>query len=489
MIGGSGWGVSGPVHQPRTIGTIPDDSLLEIFGFYVEVAYESYSPVEFSGIENLEAWLTLVHVCRRWRSLVFASPRRLNLRLVCTRRKPVREMLDIWPTLPIVVDDQHRGRLRPPWMKLAGVDSVIAALEHQNRVCQISLECLPSSQFFIFTEMMQEPFLGLTSLYLDARVESPMLHPDSFLGGSAPRLRSLTLKCIPLPELPTLLLSTKDLVELRLCDIPHSGYISPRAMVTCLSSLTRLEILELRFVSRQSSPNRSGRHWSSSTCIDLPALTRFSFEGANEYIDLVARINAPLLRHIRITFFDRPLFEISQLSQFIDRLEIFKMPHRAVVDFDCLCTDAKFSLVEDTAYGSTVMFPVSCATLEWQLPLMTALFGSSSSPFWLSSSEGLDIRATDEDLDENTDVQWLKMLQPFTAVKELRIDTHAALHLARTLQELAGQRAAEVLPTLQDVFIREYHLLGAAQEAMRPFIAARQLSGHPVTVHRWDSWE
>jgi len=260
-------------------------------------------------------------------------------------------------------------------------------------------------------------------------------------------------------------------------------------MVTCLSSLTRLEILELRFVSRQSSPNRSGRHLSSSTCIDLPALTRFSFEGANEYIDLVARINAPLLRHIRITFFDRPLFEISQLAQFIDRLEFFKMPHRAVVDFDCLCTDAKFSLVEDPAYGSTVMFPVSGATLEWQLPLMTALFGSPSSPFRLSSSEGLDIWATDEDLDENSDVQWLKMLQPFTAVKELRIDTHAALHLARTLQELAGERAAEVLPTLQDIFIREHHLLGAAREAMRPFITARQLSGHPVTVHRWDSWE
>jgi len=92
-------------------------------------------------------------------------------------------MLDIWPTLPIVVDDQRSGRYRQPYMKHVDVDGVIAALEHQNRVCQISLECLPSSLFFIFTEMMQEPFLGLTSLYLDARVESPMLHPDSFWVG------------------------------------------------------------------------------------------------------------------------------------------------------------------------------------------------------------------------------------------------------------------------------------------------------------------
>jgi len=396
-------------------------------------------------------------------------------------------MLDIWPTLPIVVDDHHSRRRQQPRME--PVDGVIAALEHRNRVCQISLGCLPSSLFPIFTGMMQESFLGLTSLHLDATVKSPMLHPDSFLGGSAPRLRSLTLHRIPFPELPTLLLSTKDLAELRLCDIPHSGYISPRAMVTCLSSLTRLEILELRFVSRQSSLNRSSRHLSSSTCIDLPALTQFSFEGANEYIDFVAQINAPLLRHIRITFFDRPLFDISQLTQFIGRLEIFKVPHRAVVDFESVYTDAQFSLVEDPAHGSTVTFPVSFATLEWQLPLMTALFGSSSSPFRLSSSEGLDIWATDAagaDLYADTDIQWLEMLQPFTAVKELRldVDAHAALSLGSTLQGLAGERAAEVLPALQDIFIDEDCLTGAAREAMRPFITARQLSGHPVTVHR-----
>ncbi len=33
------------------------------------------------------------HVCQKWRSVVFGSPRRLNLRLLCTKRTPVREML------------------------------------------------------------------------------------------------------------------------------------------------------------------------------------------------------------------------------------------------------------------------------------------------------------------------------------------------------------------------------------------------------------
>ena len=54
---------------------VPDDVLLEVFDFYV--AGDMYS-------KDREAWQTLVHVCRRWRSIVFGSPRRLDLQLVCT---------------------------------------------------------------------------------------------------------------------------------------------------------------------------------------------------------------------------------------------------------------------------------------------------------------------------------------------------------------------------------------------------------------------
>jgi hypothetical protein len=86
-----------------TIGTLSDDVLLEIFSLYLKEAYKAF------GYERLESWRTLVHVCQRWRAVVFASPRRLKLRLVCTAGRSVREMLGIWPTLPIVVMDQERG--------------------------------------------------------------------------------------------------------------------------------------------------------------------------------------------------------------------------------------------------------------------------------------------------------------------------------------------------------------------------------------------
>lgn len=118
---------------------------------------------------------------------------------------------------------------------------------------------------------------------------------------------------------------------------------------------------------------------------------------------------------------------------------------------------------------------------------MTVLFNSSSSPFRLSSLERLDIstmNTLDEDWDADTDIQVLELLRPFPAVKGLYTSTQPALHLARILQELAGERVAKVLPALENIFISEYNL-SAAQEAMKPFLAARQLFGRPVTVNRW----
>jgi len=74
-----------------TIDPLSDDSLLYIFYLYVDESFRT------------EVWCTLVHVCQRWRSLVFGSPRYLNVQLLCTERIRVKKMLDIWPALPIVI--------------------------------------------------------------------------------------------------------------------------------------------------------------------------------------------------------------------------------------------------------------------------------------------------------------------------------------------------------------------------------------------------
>ena len=140
-------------------------------------------------------------------------------------------MLDIWPALPLFIMCFQTG----------SADNIIAVLERSDRVCGIDLGHVQSSDLEIILAEMQQPFPELTDLSLyDTVGETVRVVPDSFLGGSAPRLEDLWLNRIPFPGLPKLLLSATHLVKLHIVRIPHSGYISPDVMVTALSTLTSL---------------------------------------------------------------------------------------------------------------------------------------------------------------------------------------------------------------------------------------------------------
>ena len=80
-----------------TINKLPDELLLESFDFY-----KAYSSLLSPFDDDAVAWHTLVHVCRRWRHVVFGSPSRLVLRLFCVNKRLVK-VLDIWPELPIII--------------------------------------------------------------------------------------------------------------------------------------------------------------------------------------------------------------------------------------------------------------------------------------------------------------------------------------------------------------------------------------------------
>jgi hypothetical protein len=143
---------------------------------------------------------------------------------------------------------------------------------------------------------VQQPFPALTSLQILPRGnagDAALVLPDSFLGGSAPQLHTLSLDSVSFPVLPNLLLSASCIVHLGLSRIPDSAYISPEAMVTCLSAMTRLLTLDITFESPPSRPNPRP-HFQARAL--LPTLVAFWFKGANEYLeDLLARIDAPLL--------------------------------------------------------------------------------------------------------------------------------------------------------------------------------------------------
>ncbi len=272
----------------------------------------------------------LAHVCGRWRRVVFQSPLRLNLRLLCTPKTPATDILDIWPPLPFIV----RGILddKPP-----GVDNVIAALEHNDRVLQIELTYLTSSEFRYVTDSaaMHKPFPDLTDLRLDMFLnhgQEESILPNSFLGGTAPSLRSLILSSVPFPGLPKLLRSTTHLLDLDLFNISPSGYIPPEVMATSLSALTALESLRLHF--RYPRPRRP-RPPPPLTRSVLPNLTKIQFQGTSEYLEeILAWVDAPRLDKLHITFFNQIIFDTPQLFQFISRRPTLRAPEKGYIAFN-----------------------------------------------------------------------------------------------------------------------------------------------------------
>src|SRR6266851_5169352 len=312
---------------------------------------------------------TLVHVCRQWRNVVFASPRRLHLRLLCCLDgRSVREMLDLWPEFPITIMNYGGDSI----LMAERVDNVIDALELNDRVSQINLRNLSSSELEIYLATMQCSFPALAhlnlSLYDDDDDGTAPVISDSILGGSAPRLQYITLIGIPFPALPKLLLSTTDLVFLYLRSIPHSGYISPEAIVACLSSLTRLESLGLEFQSPRSRPSRTSRLRPPLTRTILPTLTHIRFKGVTEYLeDLVARIDVPLLAEIWITFFNQLVFDILQLPKLVFRTKELTAFNRANVVLGANSTNVTLFLQTATVDTTRLRLETSCRALDWQL--------------------------------------------------------------------------------------------------------------------------
>ena len=305
-----------------TLDILPDIALLEIFDFYVAQASDR------SGVPIYrETWITLVHVCRKWREIVFESPRRLNLRLLVLPHRSVKVMLDTWPPLPIDLWSSAIGN--------CSRDTTISALEYDDRIRLIELFDTSSSKMTQTLAAMQKPFPALISLSLSLSEQgTSSVVPDLFLGESAPHLQSLRLINIPfpLPALKKLLLSATDLIEIRFRRMPTSWYISPEEMVTCLSTLIRLKELELGF---QSSDNRVGRRLPPSTRCVLPALTSLQFKGVYEYMeDLMARIDAPQLDDLKLFLFDKPVLDAPQLARFIGRVPRLKAFNELHVLFD-----------------------------------------------------------------------------------------------------------------------------------------------------------
>jgi hypothetical protein len=408
--------------------------------------------------------------------------------------KRLMKTLDIWPQLPIAIHvDDKEDRSLP------SVTDVISVLERNDRVCKIFIDGVPNSLLEAVVAT-SEPFPELIELELASfRKDTPIL-PDSFLGGSAPRLRSLLLWGIPFPGIWKLLSSTRDLVVLTLGFIPNSGYISPEAMAATLSALTRLQSLHLSFETPQfwtQGPSRHPSAASALTRVIIPALTTFDFAGNSVYLgDIVSRIDAPLdYIAVTVTFYDqdRRVFDCPLLRDFICRTKILKAPHRGEISFSNFYSRISLFQRKEGGDFKVLNLAIPWYTTDSQLSGLAQACSSLLVPH--PNLEHLSIYKSKYEIsplrwqNEVENSQWMELLRPFITVKDLVLDESIVLSVASALQELVGEQITEILPALQNIFLDRFPSSSPVPEGIGKFIAERELHGRPVAVRHPETKE
>jgi hypothetical protein len=273
-------------------------------------------------------------------------------------------------------------------------------------------------------------------------------------------------------------------------DVPQSCYISPEDMVSCFSALKNLESLILSLLFKLPNFNEGGQHLPPPARIALPVLTEFSIKATNQYTeDFISRIDAPLLNDLNIQLFTGPTVCALQLYNFVHRSEGFNQINQVKVMFD------PEAIIITSRHGSSKLYlHLICEGVGRQVLLMTQECTQISPLLFhvavLYITESRDARLQKPNLPEDMEfTQWLEFFHPFPAVKDIYISDGLVPLITPALKELTGQRTMELLPVLRRIFLGKCYPSGSVPEAMKPFLTARRLSGHPVNVHSWEHEE
>jgi F-box-like len=435
--------VVGNISQHAAIDRLPDEVLEQIFRFdgFGPIALNPY-PIPSLTRAELWDWQRLVHVCRRWRYVIFNIPRSLELRLYCTYGTPVKKNLDCWPVLPIVL--QYLTNPSPPPVD---EDDVVAALQHPDRICKMQLTVTTSLSEKL-TTVAQKRFPVLEYLELIGEPDKVPILPNEFLVGPFPSLRILRVVRVGFPALQRFLPFAKDLVSLRLQDLP---YLTPAAVRNFLPGMTCLEELYLYFhlpISRPISESGGNNRINAPPCrAVLPALKIVQFCGTSEDLEcLLSSTEAPVLQYVEITFFNQAtIFDTSQFVWFLSRTKTQWLHDSARLH--CSKSDISITLSQETWDQMTLR--VQCMSLDWQLSCMAEICAN----LFVSDVRHFDIDASLPFPSEHDDMDSLPLLElfrPFSRVTKLFVSDTVELYVKHALKQ---EVAMEVLPNIHEMEI------------------------------------
>jgi hypothetical protein len=191
-----------------------------------------------------------------------------------------------------------------------------------------------------------------------------------------------------------------------------------------------------------------------------------------------------------MTFLDGIGSDTSQLIQFISRAPALKSFRKARVAFDE--NGARVNLSSQTHGYGELFVKIPFFAFHEQLSSLVQVCTSCLPP--LSTLEDVYIYEepdlyADEDSDWQPDWQgstenelWMELLYSFAAVKNLYLSRELAPLVASALRGLVRGRMAEVLPTLQNMFLERSW---RCEEGIKRFIAVRRVTNHPIAVSCW----
>ena len=442
---------------------LPEDILLNIFRQYLDA--------------TPRFWPRLAWVCQKWRQIVLTSPLGLDLRLHCTYKTPVLKTLDFWPRLPIIVRYGGVPNLDPP--ALDDDDNIIAALKEFDRVSSIHLTVTKSLLQKI--SAISEPLLELEDLsLLSFDVVQPTL-PSTFRWGAL--LRTLHSTGIAFPSFPQLILPSQGLVDLQLHKIPSSGYFPPEAFADALSGMTHLRTLSLHFISFPPRRNFLLLPPQSGERIVLPALTCLKYRGTSKYLDsFVARIDAPHLGEIDITFFCQPTMDAFQLRRFIQRIEMQTSLSRAKVETSTHAISISFT---DSGASTPLRLQISCKQLDWQLSCMTQICDRISPILFHVGDLGINITQLSDGQDNPGVEPWLDLFRSFKfgSAKRFWVAGELMTDILCVLGP-ASEGNTHMLPSLCQIRVQKPMMMdGPSWDSVQSFITKRSTPGRPVEVN------
>jgi hypothetical protein len=392
-------------------------------------------------------------------------------------------MLAHSPPFPIVVDHTDR------WYNTITAEDeegIILALQHRDRVLRIHLSNSVSIlQRLILALDGEFPILEYLSIGPWTRwpvTEHANLNfPESF---RAPHVHQLVLENFATPIQSPLNTTMGNLVTLYLTKVPFSAYFHPNNLLQQLSFMHQLEKLSIGFKLCHGM-ERQLLHTPIRTRVTLPNLRLLEFKGSSAYLEaLLPWVTAPLLKQLEIDFFNRMIYSIPHLQQFMSTAGIFRPSQRP--------SNVSFTFL-DRLYVKALGVPSESRYLkmvlggrprDWQVVsaaqvsrALTPVFAEVDNLFLVYDTTAYTSKFSNHEADRTW---WREVFGPFGNVKTLDITLDDVLFgpCSRALQPDEGESPVELLPELQMLSYNSRHFPGA----FTVFADARQKAGHPVTI-------